>query len=142
MREIKFRAWDKRQIEIYGTGMSYGSPEYFDDMLAFRFNHFESDNPSEIIYEQYTGMKDMNGKEIYEGDILRVGTFSEEVDGEESWWMDDSVHRVEWCGAEDYPAFDLRPSIDTDCNGLSYIAVGEQQAEVIGNIHENPELIP
>lgn len=113
MREIKFRAWDKKQIEIYGTGMSYCEPEYFDDMLAFRFNHFESDNPSEIIYEQFTGLRDKNGKEIYEGDIIESHGLRGKI-----WYREDTVR---YCCSPDVYDFD--------------------DAIVIGNIHENQELL-
>ena len=129
MREIKFRAWDKKCIEVYGTGMSYGEPEYFDDMLAFRFNHFESDNPSEIIYEQYTGLRDKNGKEIYEGDIIQDSTFKD---------RGSYIMAVEW--EKEAASFVLTR------NGWAfrhyfYESSNPDDCEVIGNIHENPELL-
>jgi uncharacterized phage protein (TIGR01671 family) len=135
MREIRFRFWDACRNKML-TRANEVMP-LLENQTCGGYDYSQEGS----AFEQFTGLHDKNGKEIFEGDILRVGTFREEVDGEESWWMDDSVHRVEWYGAKDYPAFDLRPSIDTDCNGLAYIAVGEQQAEVIGNIHENPELL-
>ena len=125
MREIKFRAWDKKCIEVYGTGMSYGEHEYFDDMLAFRFNHFESDNPSEIIYEQFTGLRDKNGKEIYEGDIVR--------------WDINQSHPIGIVDYIDsYGGYDLKNIYDDYhvCNDW-----GRGEYEVVGNIHENPELL-
>ena len=129
MREIKFRAWDKKCIEVYGTGMSYGEPEYFDDMLAFRFNHFESDNPSEIIYEQFTGLCDKNGKEIYEGDIIQDSTFKD---------RGSYIMAVEW--EKEAASFVLTR------NGWAfrhyfYESSNPDDCEVIGNIHENPELL-
>lgn len=67
MREIKFRAWDKNAKKMY-----YGKEEFFDDMIGFRFEHWDiNTNRKDIILMQYTGIKDKKGKEIYEGDIVK-----------------------------------------------------------------------
>jgi len=63
MREIIFRAWDGKKLSI-------GKAEYFDDTVNFRFDHFDIDCDKPVL-EQYTGLKDRNGKMIFEGDILK-----------------------------------------------------------------------
>lgn len=78
----------------------------------------------------YTGLTDKNGKPIFEGDIIR--------------WQDENFNNyisvVEWCGEKfNYPAFDLAKH-DYECNGLQY-AHEDCIMEVIGNIHDNPELL-
>lgn len=80
---------------------------------------------------QYTGLKDIYGTEIYEGDILRVYDGSRE-----------SFHEVVW-GGEDYPAFELEPHKWCEMNGLSFLkcAPDSGEYEVVGNIYENPELL-
>ena len=131
MREIKFRAWDKKCIEVYGTGMSYGEHEYFDDMLAFRFNHFESDNPSEIIYEQFTGLCDKNGREVYEGDICNVLS----PDGLNTHSV---VVFVDGCFELHFISPVVIRGAYNDRDYLKCHTVNHA-VEVIGNIHENSE---
>jgi len=116
MREIRFRAWNGINIElpVYDLSKQYGS---------------SSKKP--YILMQYTGIKDKNGKEIWEGDIVRV------IDE----WGGDTKHEVKYCSDTGYPAFDLRPYLDVESNGLSYVVEGDGEIEVIGNIYSNPELL-
>lgn len=126
MRDIKFRGWHKGDRD-YKTGKLYPPTMMYDekqgDILIWARNQ-----PIEIT--QFTGLKDKNGKEIYEGDILLV-------DDE----YDKTKHSVVW-GGNSYPAWTLDPELDTESNCFSEIVNGGNfTMEVIGNIYENPELL-
>ena len=101
---------------------------------------------------QYTGLTDKNGKKIFEGDIIRYadeGEYNmyleslecpedyEGVDFSDLWTYDIVVYGI----AVGYPAFDLN-NHEWECNGLSNLGESYQYFyEVIGNIHDNPELL-
>jgi uncharacterized phage protein (TIGR01671 family) len=96
----------------------------------------ENDNyPEPVKLMQYTGLHDKNGKEIWEGDIVRV-VYDGSLENEGG---DAEVRQVKWgAGDEHYPAFDLEGN-DMETNALS-VAMHNGEIEVIGNIYENPEL--
>lgn len=122
MREIKFRAWYKPykqmcQVEslrfdengVY-TAVLIEEP-FYDRRLV------EAD---EIVIEQFTGLKDKNGTEIYEGDIL----------------IDDSGEPIEyWIVKFSDGGF------VGECAGVAESLFELTNLEVAGNIHENPELM-
>ena len=119
MKEIKFRVWDKETNKMY-----------FQLNESPCFGLFEGDRAASIedvfFYEkqqfelmQYTGLKDKNGKEIYEGDIVEFKTMTKRIER----------HYVEYSEYGEW------------CVGMHRLPMRFQACKVIGNIYENPELL-
>lgn len=127
MREIKFRAWCKPD-DMAGHMISWGSikinfRQYLNEETGT--DTHRKTGRDQYFLMQYTGIKDKNGVEIYEGDI--VGMFSNSQQSE-VWFEDGSYFiTLQRSGGSD-------PSEDLLSNHLSI-------CEVIGNIYENPELV-
>ena len=124
-RIIKFRVWDKlAQVFIYPDS---GYQGHFVLSLKGEFTNLQNGvGKSEVIVQQFTGLLDKNGKEIYEGDILKCLGH----DG----WFDQIGH--------DYNLVvkhKILPSGDSETSGFVYIP---KDREIIGNIFENPDLLP
>ena len=123
-REIKFRGWNSKEMIYYPSWFTldrnnvlcFSNPphNYVDDS--------DVDYPSRITLLQYTGLKDKNGKEIYEGDIFK-------------YILDDGFGDVTEYTEEvifNQGSFDL-----DNCPLGAFCSDGE----VIGNIYETPELL-
>jgi hypothetical protein len=122
MREIKFRAWDKKEQRIVTPILELGMKE------CVAFWHLDGVwfDPENIILMQYTGLKDKNGKEIYEGDIdnNRIVVWVDDEDLSEfvGWhWKD--IYKNKYGEYEIHSFFAFTTPI-----------------EIIGNIYENPEM--
>lgn len=115
MREIKFRAWDQGdKVMIYDLN----SPHLLHGVLI----------EDGYILQQYTGLKDCNGKEIYEADILKC---TYEIPAEPACGEEEKIEVV---------IFDIEEAaFKFECS--DYEMYWPIKKEIIGNIHENPELL-
>jgi len=125
-REIKFRIWANTND---GLKMIYLDTFKFDNGLWFQSDEHVDEYEETIM--QFTGLKDKNGKEIYEGDIL--------VKDEHKWkviWDNKRAAFALWRISPDKRYFDGR--IQAPMAMQEYLIC---ETEVIGNIYENPELL-
>jgi len=119
MREIKFRAWDyTSQI------MSYSDEE--KSLEAFFASH--NKDYDDVVFMQFTGLKDNRGCEIYEGDVVK---------SQDCLYEDVGTYQIKW--ADEECGFWLLDEM-LHC-GLSVGEVASLHLEIIGNVFENPELI-
>ena len=134
MREIKFRAWDTEE-----RAMLYpeSEPEYVwlwaqheDELFiglkgqAYLWNSDREYHKYcfNVILMQYTGLRDGGGAEIFEGDVVNLGTLEEVV-----WTGIVVQHQGCWCAKT------------ASIGGAKYPVLAKFVLEVIGNKYENPE---
>lgn len=143
MREIKFRAWDKENEKWIPTNKM----GFWEDGLLWYLEDYEKNEPPYFadrvnwVLMQYTGLNDINGVDIYEGDILTSKEYPFQDDGEYNY------HGVvEW--AEEEAAYYLtKRLVNKNRRGISdgiSEMLGQEDVtsfEIIGNIYENPELL-
>jgi uncharacterized phage protein (TIGR01671 family) len=130
MRTIKFRAWHKETRQML-PDVSTGTIKIFDEGRSYLANDCD--------FMQFTGLTDKNGKEIYEGDIVKYSRLTSERDEHnligKIEYEQDRYGISEWFENK-FGEKDFRKCIDE-----LEMAVINDCCEVIGNIYENPELI-
>lgn len=119
MREIKFRVYDKEE-------KCYSDKAFSIDQLGICYvqdedGYWEEIDEERYIVEQSTGLEDKNGEEIHDGDIVRTKNI---------------INRNAMYFAVRFEDGGFTPFIDTDPDMVELDLL-----KVIGNIHENPELL-
>ena len=134
MRDIRFRAWDnKEEWMVDDMLLSFDGEILTDDVQPHDTPYKEIELADEGRYElmQYTGMKDVNGVEIYNGDIVHddeviylvgFGVFTDDNDFQEPTQGQTGFYIVDIHTDETFPFYSMR-------------------YRVIGNVYENPELL-
>jgi len=133
MRSLRFRAWHKTQKEMFDFGLSRlfedsdsGNYQYYDS----RFDNYE--------WMQSTGLLDKQGKEIYEGDIVKV-SYPKDFDEEVQFW--EGNMKVIWGKIGfSFDRYTLKEYKDSFLEEPSYVWA-EETWEVIGNIYSDPNLL-
>ena len=118
-REIKFRAWNPNWDEmVYSTLETvFDKREFYSFGFEVGFSHYPKEG---WIIAQYTGLKDKNGKEIYEGDVIKAESRLWQADFKDGCFVGVDFKNVAWD---------------------ELVNIGYGETEVIGNIYENPELL-
>lgn len=134
MRDIKFRIWDGAKNEWLASSSKDALPYYgfalVGEVMTVQSPPVWSLDEGNVV-EQYTGLKDKNGKDIYEGDIC---SFTSKTGKH--------VGVVEW--TDNLASFGLRMVKNNflyTFSELDTMGVNLDTLKVIGNIHENPELM-
>jgi uncharacterized phage protein (TIGR01671 family) len=142
-REIKFRAYVPSLRKFLILTLINDDAEVWYEGQEGDKKVIGSELPKHEGWKQFIDLKDKNGKEIYDGDIVKA-IFDEAI---EDMPEQSTLHTVEWGIEHSYPAFDLIPlkgddeRVSDEVNGFSYCLESGIDLEVIGNIYENPELL-
>lgn len=120
-REIKFRAWNK----IHNKMLQWGNlNNFFNTLNCLSYKHLE--------VMQYTGLKDKNDKEIYEGDIVKHNGNTTGENKAIIIYKDGCFKTTIW-----HNEIEIAMSYMDDL----YVGTVTDKVEVIGNIYENPNLL-
>ncbi len=149
MRPIKFRAWDKEAKHFHYGGTFFDLAESVDEGNKFWYFGLQVGNhPDDIELMQFTGLLDKNGKEIYEGDIVRLHCFNHNLITATIEWLEDyarftpNIHdkKIKVDGGTSHGKMESMRTIHS-WSGMHSCFAFPRYIEVIGNIYENKNLL-
>lgn len=124
MKEIKFRAWSKEEGMINVARLDIVDGSLYKRLITGKAYDYWND----VILMQYTGLKDKNGTEIYEGDIVK---YTSE--------LENGIFEVKYGNCRFYGLWIEATFMDITTD-LFYLGCSNE-LEVIGDIYKNPELL-
>mgnify|MGYP003967449221 CR=1 FL=1 len=137
MRQLKFRAWV--EMENVEDGSKHWSMLDNDNLSEWTVKDLFDEEDNSIITMQSTGLKDSNGVDVYEGDILMDDGFI----GED--YPNIGIVRFGWWDSDDYETGNgygwYVEAHDNEWEIKSWCVKQSIDSEVMGNIYENPELL-
>lgn len=121
----KFKVWDKKRSEMINLiAINFHKYIQMDDLTCSCEDGPITRNFQDVVLMQSTGLRDKNGVEIFEGDIVKFR---------------DELHQIEFKSYR-FKAKDFWMTYQ-DVPDDFFSEVAYKQCEVIGNVHENPELL-
>ncbi len=139
MRDIKFRVWNMDEY------ISLSEALYDFEVVGTQTNKSEIESWYDgVVIEQYTGLKDKNGKEIYEGDIIRIP--AKDKFEETNFLAFEIFYHDNDCAPNSCIGFKIgrmktNGSVCGGFCGYNLLPKTTAKFEIIGNIHENPGLL-
>lgn len=118
---LKYRAWDKHGQKMFANDelIIWNGNVYANDSKKLTCNNLKGWSIDDEYLMQSTGLKDKNGKEIFEGDVVKCNGILGTIESFKAMWI---------CSFVKY-------------NNYQKVGFFAQEIEVVGNIYENPELL-